>query len=117
LLIVVLIELWRISFCNIAGTTFLAHQLSETKLAIHLSRLNHRLSYKGFSNNRPLRMVATNALSAVQQMHKELLSWSFDVKAVAEPEKPPGVDPLFTRKSALRKDEKIRLGRIQRDTH
>ncbi len=86
-------------------------------MVAYLSRLNDRLSYKGFPADDPLRLVATKALSAVQQMHKELLSRSFDVKTVAEPEMPPAVDPFFTRKSALRKDEKIRLGRIRRDTH
>ena len=86
-------------------------------MVAYLTRLNDRMSHKGFPDQDPIRLAAANALKALQQLHKELLSRSFDVKSSAETKTPPPVDLLFPRKSALRKDEKYRLGRVRRETH
>jgi len=51
------------------------------------------------------------------ELHAEVTCRSMDGKGLDDTPEPPAVDPLFTRKSALRKDEKIRLGRIRKDTH
>jgi hypothetical protein len=53
--------------------------------------------------------VSANALSADQEMYKELVPRSIGVEPVIESQKPDAVDPFFTRKGALRKDEKIVL--------
>ena len=88
-----------------------------SEMVAYFTRLNDRMSHKGFPDQDPIRLGSTNALKALQVLHKELLSRSFDVKSSAEIKPPPPVDLLFTRKSALRKDEKYRLGRVRRETH
>lgn len=87
------------------------------EMVVYLSRLDDRMSYKGFPTDDPLKLVVTNALIAVQQMHKEVLSRSFDVKAISDSEKPSAADLLFTRTSAPRKHEKHRLERPKRESH
>lgn len=88
-----------------------------SEMVAYFMRLNDRMSHKGFPDRDPMRLGSTNALKALQGLHKELLSRSFDVKSSTEIKPPPPVDLLFTRKSALRKDEKYRLGRVRRETH
>jgi hypothetical protein len=88
-----------------------------SEMVAYLTRLNDLMSHRGFPDQDPIRLAAANALKVLQQLHRELLSRSFDVKSSAEINTPPPVDLLLTRKSALRKDEKYRLGRPRRETH
>ena len=60
--------------------------------------------------------MVTAALKAMYELHADGACRSMDGKGLNDTPKPPAVDPLFTRKSALRKDEKIRLGRVRRET-
>jgi hypothetical protein len=88
-----------------------------SEMVSYLTRLNDRMSHKGFPDQDPIRLASANALKALQVLHKELLSRSFDVKSSGEIKPPRPVDLLLIRKSALRKDEKYRLGRPRRETH
>jgi hypothetical protein len=86
-------------------------------MVAYLNRLGKRKSDRNFPADDPMRVMVVAALKAMYELHAEVTCRSMDGKGLNETPKPPAVDPLFTRKSALRKDEKIRLGRIRRDTH
>lgn len=83
----------------------------------YLNRLGKRMSDRNFPADDPMRVMVTAALKAMYELHAEVTCRSMDGKGLNDSPKPAAVDPLFTRKSALRKVERIRLGRIRRDTH
>jgi hypothetical protein len=62
----------------------------------------------------PKNGVKVTALKAMYELHAQVTCRSIDGKGLNDTPKPPATDPLFARKSALRKDDKIRLGRIQK---
>jgi hypothetical protein len=92
----------------------LRNKVSE--MVAYLGRLNNRMAATGFPDGDPLKRVGANALSAVNELHAELMCRSIDGKGRDEIEEPP-IDPLFTRTSAPRKHEKYRLGRPRRESH
>jgi hypothetical protein len=80
----------------------------------YLNRLGKRMSGRGFPDDDPMRLLVAAALKAMYELYAEVQCRSIDGKG--RDEKPP-VDPLFTRTSAPRKHEKLRLGRPRRETH
>jgi hypothetical protein len=84
------------------------------EMVAYLNRLNKRMGDRGFPVDDPLRLVVAKALAAVHELHNEVQCRSIDGKGREET---PPVDPLFTRTSAPRKHEKIRLGRVRPETH
>jgi hypothetical protein len=86
-------------------------------MVAYLNRLGKRMSDRNFPEDDPMRLMVVTALKAMYELHADVTCRSMDGKGLNDTPKPSAVDPLFTRKSALRKDEKIRLGRRRRDTH
>jgi hypothetical protein len=85
------------------------------EMVAYLDRLKNRMGARGFPEDDPLRLVVVSALTAMHELHAEVQCRSIDGKG--REEKPPAVDPLFTRTSAPRKHEKYRLGRPRRESH
>ncbi len=86
-------------------------------MVAYLNRLGKRMSDRNFLADDPMRVMVVAALKAMHELHAEVTCRSMDGKGLDDTRKPPAVDPLFTRKSVLRKAEKIRLGRIRRESH
>ena len=83
----------------------------------YLIRLGKRMSDRNFPADDPMRVMVVAALKAMYELHTEVTCRSMDGKGLNDAPKPSAVDPLFTRKGALRKNEKIRLGRSRKDSH
>jgi hypothetical protein len=86
-------------------------------IVAYLNRLGKRMSDRNFPADDPMRLMVVAALKAMYELHAEVTCRSMDGKGLDGTPKPPAIDPFFTRKSVLRKEEKIRLGRIRRDSH
>jgi hypothetical protein len=69
----------------------------------YLSRLKRRMMQRGFLDGDPLLDAVVNAANA---MHALSVEADYLTMNASKAEKPPTVDPLFTRKSNLRKHEK-----------
>ena len=82
------------------------------RMVAYLNHLGKRMSDKNFLADDPMRVMVVATLKAMYELQAEVTCRSMDGKGLDDTPKPPAVGPLFTRKSALRKDEKIRLGRI-----
>jgi hypothetical protein len=83
----------------------------------YLNRLGKRMSDRGFPLDDPARVMVVDALKALYKLRAEMQCRSIDGRGIEEEPKPPTIDELLARKSAPRKDEKIRLGRVRRETH
>jgi hypothetical protein len=83
----------------------------------YLNRLGRRMEDRGFPSDDPAKIMVIDALKAVYKLRAEMECRSIDGRGIEESPKPPTISELMARKSAPRKDEKIRLGRIRRETH
>jgi hypothetical protein len=83
----------------------------------YLNRLGKRMSSRGFPEDDPARILVTDALKALYKLRAEMECRSIDGKGIDDTPRQPTIDEQLARRSAPRKDEKIRLGRIRRDTH
>jgi hypothetical protein len=83
----------------------------------YLNRLGKRMDSRGFPPSDPARVMVADALKAVYKLRAEMECRSIDGRGIEETPMPPTIGEQLARKSAPRKDEKIRLGRIRRDTH
>jgi hypothetical protein len=72
----------------------------------YLYRLNRRMGEKGFPEDDPLKVAVVRAMSAMSELHAEVTCRSIDGMGRQTNEKPPAVDPLFTRTSKPRKHER-----------
>jgi hypothetical protein len=72
----------------------------------YLYRLNRRMGEKSFPEDDPLKIAVVSAMSAMSELHAEVTCRSFDGIGRETNEKPPAVDPLFTRTSKPRKHER-----------
>ena len=88
-----------------------------TPMVEYLNRLGKRMSDRHFPDDDPAMLMADDALNAVYKLRAEMECRSIDGRGIEETPKPPTIDELMARKSAPRKHEKYRLGRIRRDTH
>ena len=73
----------------------------------YLYRLNRRMSEKGFPEDDPLKVAVARAVSDTSELHAEVTCRS--IEGIGRPEthdRPPAVDPLFTRTSKPRKHER-----------
>jgi hypothetical protein len=69
----------------------------------YLNRLKHRMHQRGFLAGDPLLDTVVNAENA---MHALSVEADYLAMNASKPENLPAVDPLFTRKSNLRKHER-----------
>jgi hypothetical protein len=69
----------------------------------YLSRLKRRMHQRGFLSGDPLLDAVVNAENA---MHALSVEADYLAMSGGKAEQPPSVDPLFTRKSNLRKHER-----------
>jgi hypothetical protein len=86
-------------------------------MASYLNCLGKRLSSRGFPEDDSARILVTDAPKALFKLRAEMQCRSIDGKGIDDTPKQPTIDEQLARRSAPRKDEKIRLGRIRRDTH
>jgi hypothetical protein len=73
----------------------------------YLYRLNRRMGEKGFPEDDALKVAVARAMSAMSALHAEVTCRSIDGQGSQAPDqKPPPIDPLFTRTSKPRKHER-----------
>jgi hypothetical protein len=77
------------------------------RIVAYLYRLNRRMGEKGFPPDDQLKRLVENSQKTIGELHMELVGRSIDGMGwQARNEKPPEIDPLFTRTSKPRKHER-----------